>query len=143
MESGYINTAHPDFLNGHRAIAIVNDRINQKNNPQQNDSQGTGNNNRKSHTPASSLQTNMLPDATTEKENGSLFGSFFNKNKNSNSSTTSNINGTVQKKSAAAIMDVPPTTLKATGALSDREYMETEVISKFFSPSIILLYIRD
>ena len=28
MEACYINTGHPDFLNGHRAMAIVNDRHN-------------------------------------------------------------------------------------------------------------------
>jgi replication fork clamp-binding protein CrfC len=126
MESGYINTAHPDFLNGHRAIAIVNDRINQKNNPQQDDIKQHST--KKSNNTPNSLQTNMLPDATTESNNGSLFGSFFNKK--INSSTTTNAGGV--KKSAVAIMDVPPTTLKATGALSDREYMETEVISKYY-----------
>ena len=28
MESCYVNTGHPDFLNGHRAMAIVNERHN-------------------------------------------------------------------------------------------------------------------
>jgi hypothetical protein len=26
MESTYVNTGHPDFLNGHRAMALVNER---------------------------------------------------------------------------------------------------------------------
>jgi len=28
MQACYVNTTHPDFLNGHKATSIVNDRIN-------------------------------------------------------------------------------------------------------------------
>ncbi|GAA5814246.1 vacuolar protein sorting-associated protein 1 [Mucor flavus] len=107
MEACYINTAHPDFLNGHQAIGIVNERISQKN--QQQIEHST-----KSKTP-NTLQTNGADNASNTENNG-LFGSFFSGKKNT------------QKKSASAMMDAPPTTLKATGALSDREFMETEVI---------------
>jgi hypothetical protein len=30
MEAVYINTGHPDFLNGHKAIALVTDRLSAK-----------------------------------------------------------------------------------------------------------------
>ncbi|KAG2237597.1 Dynamin central region-domain-containing protein [Thamnidium elegans] len=107
MEACYINTAHPDFLNGHQAIGIVNERISQKN--QQQIEHST-----KSKAP-NTLQTNGT-DTSSNTENNGLFGSFFSGKK------------ATQKKSASAMMDAPPTTLKATGALSDREFMETEVI---------------
>lgn len=112
MEACYINTAHPDFLNGHQAIAMVNDRILQKNQQQQLEQQ-------QQHTKSKTnvLQTNQ---ADSNTESNGLFGSFFSGKKTP-----------AQKKSASAMMDAPPTTLKATGALSDREFMETEVISEF------------
>ncbi|CAO3648648.1 unnamed protein product [Mucor hiemalis] len=112
MEACYINTAHPDFLNGHQAIATVNERINQKNQIEQQQQHATT---KSKNSPQAALQTNM----SESESNGSLFGSFFSGNKKG---------ATQQKKSAAAMMDAPPTTLKATGALSDREFMETEVI---------------
>ncbi|KAK4516157.1 uncharacterized protein ATC70_011123 [Mucor velutinosus] len=110
MESCYINTAHPDFLNGHQAIAAVTERINQKNQQQQIEP-------KKQHNPANALQTNASSANEETNSNGSLFGSFFSGNKK-----------TTKKTSASSMMDAPPTTLKATGALSDREFMETEVI---------------
>jgi len=103
MESCYINTGHPDFLNGHRAMAIVNDR----------------------HTAAKPVQVDPKTGKTIARvdspapppdspENGGFFGSFFaSKNK---------------KKMAA--MEPPPATLKASGTLSEREGIEVEVISK-------------
>lgn len=113
MEACYINTAHPDFLNGHQAIATVTERINQKNHQQQHQIEPK----KQQHNPTNALQTNALNAAEETNSNGSLFGSFFSGNKK-----------TVKKSSASSMMDAPPTTLKATGALSDREFMETEVI---------------
>lgn len=121
MEACYINTAHPDFLNGHQAIATVNERINQKNQIEQQQQHATT---KSKNSPQAALQTNM----SESESNGSLFGSFFSGNKKG---------ATQQKKSAAAMMDAPPTTLKATGALSDREFMETEVISKVLTDCIV------
>lgn len=118
MEACYINTAHPDFLNGHQAIATVNDRINQKHQLEQQHATTTAKS--KNNNPAqAALQTNH--GMSESESNGSLFGSFFSGNKKSGGANQ-------PKKSAAALMDAPPTTLKATGALSDREFMETEVI---------------
>ncbi|KAF3932791.1 Dynamin-1 [Dactylella cylindrospora] len=101
MESCYINTGHPDFLNGHRAMAIVNEKHNAAK-PVQVDPK-TGKPLPRTESPAPSL------DAT---ENTGFFGSFFaSKNK---------------KKMAA--MEPPPPTLKASGTLSEREGIEVEVI---------------
>lgn len=109
MEACYINTGHPDFLNGHRAMAIVNEK----------------------HSPTKPVQVDpktgkVLPNAVPARasspvldvmqdQNGGFFGSFFA--------------GRNKKKMAA--MDAPPPSLKASGTLSEREGVEVEVISKF------------
>ncbi|CAG8510035.1 5066_t:CDS:10 [Paraglomus brasilianum] len=100
METCYINTAHPDFLNGHRAMAIINEKMSTKN------SQGT----EKGRGNINALTTNPLFD--TDTQNAGFFGTFFNSSK--------------KKKSGA--MEAPPAVLKASGNLSERETMETEVI---------------
>ncbi|KAK6513961.1 vacuolar protein sorting-associated protein 1 [Arthrobotrys conoides] len=101
MESCYINTGHPDFLNGHRAMAIVNEKHNSAK-PVQVDPK-TGKPLPRTDSPAPSLDA---------QENTGFFGSFFaSKNK---------------KKMAA--MEPPPPTLKASGTLSEREGIEVEVI---------------
>ena len=108
MEACYINTGHPDFLSGQRAMAIVNDRHN-GNKPTQVDPK-TG-----KPIPASHLLPRAsspgLPTDGTDGNSG-FFGSFFaSKNK---------------KKMAA--MEAPPPTLKASGTLSERENQEVDVI---------------
>ncbi|KAI7905365.1 Dynamin central region-domain-containing protein [Cokeromyces recurvatus] len=115
METCYINTAHPDFLNGHQAIAAVNEQIKHR---QTNEQQHLNK--------AASKTSTVTPIATAMSEDssshGSLFGSFFSGHKKTLSSSS------IPKRTATSIMETPPATLKATGALSDREYMETEVI---------------
>lgn len=72
MEACYINTAHPHFLNGHRAIAIVNERMT------------------KDTKPRSVTNGTLSSSPTPETEsNGSLFGSFFPNNKKNNKKTLS------------------------------------------------------
>ncbi|KAI9880855.1 MAG: vacuolar protein sorting-associated protein 1 [Pleopsidium flavum] len=106
MESCYINTGHPDFLNGHRAMAIVNDRHSAAK-PTQVDPK-TGKPLPPTVPPrAASPSLDAMSDG-----NGGFFGSFFaSKNK---------------KKMAA--MEAPPPMLKASGTLSEREGQEVEVI---------------
>lgn len=107
MEACYINTGHPDFLNGHRAMAIVNDR-HSASKPTQVDPK-TG-----KPLPPSVPPRASSPSLPTDGSDGNsgFFGSFFaSKNK---------------KKMAA--MEPPPPTLKASGTLSEREIQEVEVI---------------
>ncbi|CEG77753.1 Putative Vacuolar protein sorting-associated protein 1 [Rhizopus microsporus] len=101
MEACYINTAHPHFLNGHQAIALVNERVSKETKPKA--------------APATALPASTIPDSDNS---GSLFGSFFSGNKKAANA----------KKSASPLLDAPPATLKASGNLSEREYMEIEVI---------------
>lgn len=108
MEACYINTGHPDFLNGHRAMAIVNDR-HSANKPTQVDPK-TGKPIPSSAIPPRASSPSLPVDGSDG--NSGFFGSFFaSKNK---------------KKMAA--MEAPPATLKASGTLSERENTEVEVI---------------
>lgn len=107
MEACYINTGHPDFLNGHRAMAIVNERHNPSK-PVQVDPK-TGKPLPASATPARAAS----PTLEADKESG-FFGSFF----------------AAKNKKRAAAMEAPPAMLKASGTLSERENIEVEVISK-------------
>ncbi|KAJ5737732.1 Vacuolar protein sorting-associated protein 1 [Penicillium malachiteum] len=104
MEATYINTGHPDFLNGHRAMTLVNERQ-QAAKPTQVDP--------KTGKPLPARAQSPSLDTTGESPNGSgFFGSFWaSKNK---------------KKMAA--MEAPPPTLKASASLSEREATEVEVI---------------
>ncbi|KAF2245873.1 dynamin-2 [Trematosphaeria pertusa] len=104
MESCYINTGHPDFINGSRAMAIVHERHNAAK-PTQVDPK-TG----KPLPPA--VPPRSSSPSLDGNESGGFFGSFFaSKNK---------------KKMAA--MEPPPPTLKASGTLSEKEAQEVEVI---------------
>ncbi|EME43183.1 hypothetical protein DOTSEDRAFT_72536 [Dothistroma septosporum NZE10] len=107
MEACYVNTGHPDFINGHRAMAIVNEKHNAAK-PVQVDPK-TGKPLPPSAQPPRSASPSL--DLTNGNDSG-FFGSFFaSKNK---------------KKMAA--MEPPPSTLKASGTLSEKETQEVEVI---------------
>ena len=105
MESCYINTGHPDFLNGHKAMAVINDRINQAKNPQPIDPKNRN-----------SALANLPPSLEPEPTNNGFFGSFFS-----------------GKKKRPGVMEPPPSVLKASGNLSEREQIETEVIKLLIS----------
>ncbi|TLD31034.1 hypothetical protein PspLS_02595 [Pyricularia sp. CBS 133598] len=105
MEVCYINTGHPDFLNGHRAMAIVNERMNPKPVTQVDPKTGKA----ISTTPARTASPGV-PDSGDG--NSGFFGSFF----------------AGKNKKKAAAMEPPPPMLKASGNLSEREAMEVEVI---------------
>jgi len=103
MESCYVNTGHPDFLNGHRAMAIVAEKSNASK-PVQVDP--------KTGKPLPVRVDSPSSQLLDSDDNKSFFGSFWaSKNK---------------KKMAA--MEPPPPTLKASGTLSEREGQEVEVI---------------
>ncbi|OJJ32809.1 hypothetical protein ASPWEDRAFT_29952 [Aspergillus wentii DTO 134E9] len=104
MEACYINTGHPDFINGQRAMAIVNERQ-ASSKPVQVDP--------KTGKPLPGRAGSPSLDTTGTESGGSgFFGSFWaSKNK---------------KKMAA--MEAPPPILKASTTLSERETTEVEVI---------------
>lgn len=112
MESIYVNTGHPDFLNGHRAMAIVNERHNPK--PVQVDPK-TGK--AISNTPVRAASPTLAESNLGGDGNSGFFGSFF----------------AAKNKKKAAAMEAPPPTLKASGTLSERENIEVEVIKLLIS----------
>jgi dynamin 1-like protein len=75
MESCYVNTGHPDFLNGHQAIALVNEQLQSKN---QSAAASTGDAKQERRTPQQlALQTNQQPATPTGAGENGFFGSFF------------------------------------------------------------------
>jgi vacuolar protein sorting-associated protein 1 len=107
MEATYINTGHPDFLTGHKAMAVVNEK-HQAAKPVQVDPK-TG-----KPIPQKDTTNTQSLDSTPGNEGG-FFGTFF----------------AAKNKKKAAAMEPPPPVLKASGTLSERETIETEVISIF------------
>ncbi|QLL30624.1 hypothetical protein HG536_0A04410 [Torulaspora globosa] len=104
-EQTYINTAHPDLLKGSQAMAMVEERLH----PRQ---------------PALDPKTGkpiqgQPPSAKTAaaEEKSGFFGGFFS---------------TKNKKKLAAL-ESPPPVLKATGQMTERETLETEVIKLLIS----------
>ncbi|CAF9911603.1 MAG: vacuolar protein sorting-associated protein 1 [Alectoria fallacina] len=106
MEACYVNTGHPDFLNGHKAMAIVNDRHNSAK-PTQVDPK-TGRPLQPALPPRAASPSLDLP----QNDQGGFFGSFF----------------APKNKKKMAAMDSPPPQLKASGTLSEKEANEVEVI---------------
>ena len=113
-EACYLNTGHPDFLSGHRAVSIVTERHMAA---QSHSTATSGTEIRGGKTVPSSVLNNNKDLDVDIKESTGFFGSFFpNKNK--------------AKKS---MMEPPPPSLKATGSLTDREAIETDVIKLLIS----------
>lgn len=107
-EACYLNTGHPDFLSGHKALAIVSERLNTT------QTSNTPSTEFRSGRPIPGTVANPKDLDVDLKEPAGFFGSFFpNKNK------------AAIKRGA---MEAPPPTLKASGTLTDREAMETDVI---------------
>lgn len=115
MEACYINTGHPDFLNGHRAMAIVNERHNPTRAVQVDPK--TGKPLAAASTPARAASPTTADTNLGGESNSGFFGSFF----------------AAKNKKKAAAMEAPPPTLKASGTLSERENIEVEVIKLLIS----------
>ena len=105
-EETYVNTAHPDLLKGSQAMAIVEDKFHPK--PQVAVDPKTGK--PLPQQPQQLQQQNNLNQPKSE-DNG-FFGGFF----------------TSKNKKRLQSMEAPPAILKATGTMTEREAMETEVI---------------
>jgi dynamin 1-like protein len=104
MQACYVNTTHPDFLGGHKAMSTVQDRLNaNKPPPPAADAKGAKHNG-----------TRDL-DLDPKKDEASFFGSFFSTARK----------GQPKK---GPVMDSPPAIIRPQSALSERETMETEVI---------------
>ena len=99
MESCYINTAHPDFLNGHQAIAIVNEQLHPKSQSGPDHEVPTSKQGRHHHSQSqqqqpqlNALQTsNSMSTQMDNSEGNSFFGSFFSGSKKTKKSATASM----------------------------------------------------
>ncbi|SCU97752.1 LAMI_0F11232g1_1 [Lachancea mirantina] len=102
-EQTYINTAHPDLLKGSQAMSMVEEKLHPKQvvvDPK------TG-----KPLPNQHVQQQTQQQQTSE-EKSSFFGGFFSS----------------KNKKKLVALETPPPVLKATGQMTERETMETEVI---------------
>ncbi|RKP18850.1 hypothetical protein ROZALSC1DRAFT_29493 [Rozella allomycis CSF55] len=101
-ESCYINTGHPDFINGNKAMAIINEKL------------GLIKSEPNVHSSGSNLKTSVptVNPVSSIQEETSFFGSFFSK----------------KPTRKPGVLEQPPQVLKATGSISERELIEIEVI---------------
>ncbi|KAG6919914.1 vacuolar protein sorting-associated protein 1 [Tephrocybe rancida] len=107
MQACYVNTTHPDFISGHKATAVVTERLAAAKPPPANDPKSQR---------AAQVNNNKDLEVDAKKEEPSFFGSFF-------SAKTG-----AAKKKGGPVMEAPPAVIRPQAALSDRETMETEVI---------------
>ncbi|KAH9009111.1 Dynamin central region-domain-containing protein [Lactarius deliciosus] len=110
MQACYVNTTHPDFLNGHKAMALVTDRLNANKpaTPEPKPGKMT----------SAQLNNNKDLDVDIKKEEPSFFGSFFSSSKSQQQ----------KAKKGPQPMEAPPAIIRPQAALSERETLETEVI---------------
>jgi vacuolar protein sorting-associated protein 1 len=106
-EATYINSGHPDFISGHKAMSIISDRMNINKAPQQPALDPKTGRPIPNAAPPSDPQMDLIKQ---NQQDEGFFGSFF------------------AKKKKSSVMEPVPQVLKATGNLSEREYMEIEVI---------------
>lgn len=103
----YLNTGHPDFISGHKAMEIVNERLNPP--PPAHDPKKPN---------PHAINNDKDLDVSLKSESG-FFGSFFQKGGQQSNQAV---------KAKKALMEAPPPSLKASGQFSQREQLETEVV---------------
>jgi dynamin 1-like protein len=115
MQACYVNTTHPDFINGHKAMAIVNERLNANKPPPPTADPKSG------KLAPGQINNNRDLDVEAKKEEPSFFGSFF----------APKAKGATKKggTNTPSTMEAPPAIIRPQAALNERETMETEVIS--------------
>ncbi|CAI5759980.1 unnamed protein product [Candida verbasci] len=112
-EETYVNTAHPDLLKGSQAMAIVEDKFHPK---QVQLDPKTGKPIPQTASPKPS-QTATTTTTTSQEDSNGFFGGFFSS----------------KNKKRLQQMEAPPPVLRATGTMTERETMETEVIKLLIS----------
>ncbi|KAG9043216.1 vacuolar protein sorting-associated protein 1 [Tulasnella sp. UAMH 9824] len=105
MQACYVNTTHPDFISGHKAMTFVVEKMNAAKPPPREPQPGK--------VTSAQLNNNKDLDVDLKKEEPSFFGSFFSGK---------------QKKKGGPVLEAPPAVIKPQAALSERETMETDVI---------------
>ncbi|KAJ4475779.1 Dynamin central region-domain-containing protein [Lentinula aciculospora] len=119
MQACYVNTTHPDFINGHKAMSIVTERFNASKPPPPQSDPKTG------KLPPGAINNNKDLDVEAKKDDPGFFGSFFS---SSGRTSRAGIAKKTGSTSTPSTMEAPPPVIKPQAALSERETMETEVI---------------
>ncbi|EJD06120.1 uncharacterized protein FOMMEDRAFT_18306 [Fomitiporia mediterranea MF3/22] len=127
MQACYVNTTHPDFISGHRAMQIVQDRLNANKPPPPTVDPKSG------KLAPGAINNNKDLDVDMKKDEPSFFGSFFAGGK---SSATKKKGGPIMESTGSSrpstptmsVMEQPPPVIRPQAALNERETMETEVI---------------
>ncbi|KAG8932943.1 vacuolar protein sorting-associated protein 1 [Tulasnella sp. 419] len=125
MQASYLNTTNPDFITGHKAMAIVTERMNANKPPpptQPNERSGRA-------TPSSMVNNDRDLGVDPPKDDRGIFGSFFSgKAKKRPMSGVGGASTPEPSSPAMAIMEQPPPSIRPQTALNDKEKIETEVI---------------
>lgn len=121
-ECCYVNTAHPDFIGGHRALGLVTEKQALKGGSAA-DKEKLDKAERERLDKYDPKRTTVVSAGASNNysldhppQNEGIFGSFF-------SSTSKK---TMKR---PGILEPPPAVLKASGVVNDREFVEIEVIS--------------
>ncbi|KAL5533386.1 VPS1 [Sanghuangporus sanghuang] len=125
MQSCYINTTHPDFLSGHKAMSIVQERLNANKPPPQHADPKAG------KLAPGAINNNKDLDVEFRKEEPSFFQSFFaagKPTKKKGGPTMDSAGSSRPSTPTMSVMDQPPPVIRPQSALNERETMETEVI---------------
>jgi len=117
-ECCYVNTAHPDFIGGHRALGLVTEKLALKNAPADDRAKDKApldkyDPKRTTVVPTSGSGNQYSLDSPSQANEG-IFGSFFG--------------GAKKTTRRPGVLEAPPPVLKASGSVSEREFVEIEVI---------------
>ncbi|KAK7434434.1 vacuolar protein sorting-associated protein 1 [Stygiomarasmius scandens] len=101
MQACYVNTTHPDFINGHKAMSIVQDRLNANKPPLPASDPKSG------KLAPGVINNNKDLDVEAKKEEPSFFESFFSSAKNGRTIKKTGPGGT-----PAPVTEAPPAVIK-------------------------------
>ncbi|KAJ7844451.1 P-loop containing nucleoside triphosphate hydrolase protein [Mycena leptocephala] len=110
MQACYINTTHPDFIGGHKATTIVNDRINAARPPTPPEPK-TG------KLAPGQINNNRDLDVEVKKEDPGFFASFFPSKSKSSAAPKS-----TEVATSASTMEAPPAILRSSARLLIQSY---------------------
>ncbi|KAJ7025646.1 Dynamin central region-domain-containing protein [Mycena alexandri] len=116
MQACYINTMHPEFIGGHKATSVANERLNTARPTATLLDSKTG------KLAQGQINNDRDLDVEAKKEDPGFFSSFFSKGKSGGPATQTN------GQLPASTMEAPPAAIRPQATLSERETLESEII---------------
>jgi hypothetical protein len=127
-ETYFINSAHPNFISGHKAMALVYERLHPKeqpggrqpvaNAPSQLDPKTGRPLNLSLSSPVAPSPAAPMHAGGSKEEEGGVFGNFLGLMGQ----------GKARPQRKPGVLEAPPPVLKASGSVSEKEFAEIEVI---------------